>query len=624
MRTAGNPSRSIALLLTALALSAWAPADTPISDAVRRGDADAVRVLLRDGADVNASAGDGMTALHWAADAGEVEIAKILIDAGANVHALTRLGDYTPLHLASRQGSALLIEALLAGGASPESNSTAGGSSALHFAAGAGSVEAIRMLLEHGAEVNGREASRGQTPLMFAAAKGRADAIRALLANGADAALTSLVVSLPERLAEDRAAGQRRREVLAEFRAEAAPGVDEAWRPTPVQVEAAVRAATQAPEAGGVRTAAGEDRLAEAYRRGFAPEPEEDTTQQTTVIEEVTSLSFVELVGTIGGTTALIYAVREGHVTAALALLDGGADVNQMNTGDHTSALASATINGHFDLALKLLERGADPNLVNDGGVGPLFATLNVEWAPKSRYPQQQAYRQQEATYRDLMSALLEAGADPNQRLTRHVWFMEYTFTHLGINMTGATPFWRAAHALDIEAMKILVASGADTNVPTVNVPRGRRGFGRGGRGGGGGADPSGLDPVPAGGPGVFPIHAASGHGYGIGYAGNSHRHVPDAWLPALRYLVEELGADVNTRDANAHTPLHNAAARGDTEMIQYLVDQRADVMAVNRRGLTTVDMANGPSQRTQPYPEAIELLESLGAKNNHRCTSCQ
>ena len=624
MRSSGNPSRPIALLFMALALAAWAPADTPISDAVRRGDADAVRTLLRDGADVNASAGDGMTALHWAADAGEVEIANILIDAGANVDAVTRLGDYTPLHLASRQGSASLIEALLEAGASPNSNSTAGGSSALHFAAGAGSVEAVTTLLEHGAEVNGRESSRGQTPLMFAAAKGRADAIRALLANGADPSLASLIVSLPERLAEDRAAGQRRRAVLADFRAEAAPRAGEAWRPTPSQVEVAVHAATQPPPDGSV-AAVVEDPMAEAYRRGFAPEPPEDSQQQV-IIEEVSSLSFVELVGTTGGTTALIYAVREGHAEAAFALLDGGADIDQMNSGDRTSALSSATINGHFDLALKLLERGADPNLVNDGGVGPLFAALNVEWAPKARYPQQQAYRQQQATHTDVMSALLEAGADPNQRLTRHVWFMEYTFTHLGINMAGATPFWRAAHALDLEAMKILVAAGADTNIPTINVPRGRRGFGRGGfgGGGGGGGDPSGLDPVPAGGPGVFPVHAASGHGYGIGYAGNSHRHVPDAWLPSLKYLVEELGADVDTRDANAHTPLHNAAARGDTEMIQYLVDRGADVMVVNRRGLTTVDMANGPSQRTQPYPEAIELLESLGAKNSHRCTSCQ
>ena len=91
-----------------------------------------------------------------------------------------------------------------------------------------------------------------------------------------------------------------------------------------------------------------------------------------------------------------------------------------------------------------------------------------------------------------------------------------------------------------------------------------------------------------------------------------------------MKYLVEELGADVDARDASGYTPLHNAAARGDTEMIRYLARQGANVMVVSRRGQTTVDMANGPQQRTQPYPEAIELLESLGAANSHRCLSCQ
>jgi len=99
---------------------------------------------------------------------------------------------------------------------------------------------------------------------------------------------------------------------------------------------------------------------------------------------------------------------------------------------------------------------------------------------------------------------------------------------------------------------------------------------------------------------------------------------VPDAWLPAVKYLVEELGADIDARDENGYAPLHNAAARGDSELIQYLAEQGADLMVVSRRGQTTVDMANGPQQRTQPYPEAIELLESLGAHNSHRCLSCQ
>ena len=301
-----------------------------------------------------------------------------------------------------------------------------------------------------------------------------------------------------------------------------------------------------------------------------------------------------------------------------MALLDAGANIDHPSGGDDTSPMLMATINGQFDLALQLLEHGANPDLTSAAGTTPLFAAINTHWAPKSRYPQQQAYRQQQATYLDLMKALLEAGADPNLRLTKHLWFMEYTFSHLGIDTNGATVFWRAAHALDVDAMKLLVEYGADPNIPTI------KGAGRGFRRGGQQQDRSGLPPVPQGGPAIYPIHAASGHGYGTGYAGNSHRHVPDAWLASVKYLVEEHGVDVNQRDADAFTPLHNAASRGDVEMIRYLVEKGADVTTVSRRGQTTADMANGPQQRIQPFPEAIDLLVSLGAVNNHNCRSCQ
>ncbi|HKV98437.1 MAG TPA: ankyrin repeat domain-containing protein, partial [Vicinamibacterales bacterium] len=137
------------------------------------------------------------------------------------------------------------------------------------------------------------------------------------------------------------------------------------------------------------------------------------------------------------------------------------------------------------------------------------------------------------------------------------------------------------------------------------------------------GTDRSGLPPVPVGGPGTFAIDAASGAEYGQGFAGNAHRHAPDSWLAAVKYLVEELGADVNARDANGYTPLHNAASRGDNELILYLVSKGADVKAVSRRGETTADMANGPVSRISPIPETIALLEKLGSKNNHKCASC-
>ena len=136
-------------------------------------------------------------------------------------------------------------------------------------------------------------------------------------------------------------------------------------------------------------------------------------------------------------------------------------------------------------------------------------------------------------------------------------------------------------------------------------------------------ADVSGLPPVSIGGPSVTPLHATAGVGYGEGFAANSHRFAPTGMLAAVKYLVEELGADVNAADHEGNTALHHAAARGDNEMILYLVSKGANVKAVDREGRTTVDMANGAVQRVQPYPETIALLEKLGAKNNHKCVSC-
>ena len=90
-----------------------------------------------------------------------------------------------------------------------------------------------------------------------------------------------------------------------------------------------------------------------------------------------------------------------------------------------------------------------------------------------------------------------------------------------------------------------------------------------------------------------------------------------------MKYLVEELGVDPNLRDHQGYTAVHNAATRGDNEVITYLVSKGADVKKINRSGQTTIDVANGPVQRISPFPSTIELLESLGAVNNHNCVSC-
>jgi len=301
------------------------------------------------------------------------------------------------------------------------------------------------------------------------------------------------------------------------------------------------------------------------------------------------------------------------------ALLDAGARVNQVSGGDSTSPMLMAVINGQFDLAAYLLQRGADPMLASDNGVTPLYAAVNVQWAPRAQYPQPRAYLQQKLTYIDFMKLLLDKGVDPNARLLKKVWYQEYNFPLLAIDEVGATPFWRAAYASDVDAMKLLVSYGADPNIRTKrSAGRPRAGdIDREVK------DISGLPPVPVGGPGVTPLQAAAGVGYGEGFAANSHRFAPGGMLAAVRYLVEELGADVNAYDHEGNTALHHAAARGDVEMIQYLVSKGADVKAVTREGRTTADMANGPVQRTQPFPEAVALLEKLGSKNNHKCVSC-
>src|SRR5262245_29663014 len=168
-RTASMLAGALALLMTAWL--AAAPPGSSVADAAMRGDRDGVRGLLKQGADVSASQGDGMTALHWAAERGDAALAEMLLYAGANVAAVTRIGHYTPLHLASKSGSVTVVDALVKGGADVKARTTTSGVTALHLAATSGNSEVVTHLLDAGADVNAKEAEWGQTPLIFAAAQ---------------------------------------------------------------------------------------------------------------------------------------------------------------------------------------------------------------------------------------------------------------------------------------------------------------------------------------------------------------------------------------------------------------------------------------------------------------------
>jgi hypothetical protein len=160
-----------------------------------RKDAAAVRALVKDGKDVNAAQGDGMTALHWAAMHGDADLTSTLLNAGANVKATTRLGGYTALHLAAQAGEAAAIARLIAGGANP-GGVTSTGATPLMLASASGNSDAVKLLLEQSADANAAESANGETALMFAAALDRSDAVRELLAHGADPARTSKAVDL--------------------------------------------------------------------------------------------------------------------------------------------------------------------------------------------------------------------------------------------------------------------------------------------------------------------------------------------------------------------------------------------------------------------------------------------
>jgi ankyrin repeat protein len=686
-----------------------------IADAAMKGDAASIQKLIAAGADVDLPQNDGMTALHWAADRGDSATVAALLKAKADVKPMTVNGGYTPLMLAARAGNAAVVKQLLASGADPKAVSE-GGATALHFAAEAGNVDVVNALIAKGADVNAKEPIWGQTPLVFAAEENRADAIVALLKAGANPNVHTKVVNVSEQTAREQAAARKRDSVLISFEPKARhDSADADFKKQQAAAAARLQGrGVQGTGPNGTLTAqdsavltgragggAGQNVLGRnATRQPRGPFSSQQyqaaidsgravylsqAAAKGPVKEEVDTLNggvagFLNSVGGIGGMSALHHAVRQGNLEAVKALLANGADVNDSTDTDHTTPLLEATINGQFDVALLLIDKGADVNKVAKTGFTPLYATINTQWAPKSRYPQPQALQNQKASYLDVMEALLKKGADPNFRIPAQPFYFAYNNcgnANCGLeSIEGTTPFWRAAYAVDVQAMKLLVAYHADPNIPS-NPParrgRGGRGAppapapaaaaaatdssgkatqvaqaggGRGGRGarggaagapaaaaarGGGFGEPAmqnlpeidALAKVAPVGPGVFPIHAVSGVGYGNGYAGNSHRHAPDGWLPAMKYMVEVLHADVNARDNNGMTPLHHAAARGDNDMILYLVAHGADVKAVSRRGQTVVDMANGPVSRLRPFPETIALLEKLGSVNQHHCIGC-
>jgi ankyrin repeat protein len=548
--------------------------DARLSEAAMRGDHNAITSLLSQGVDIDGAQGDGSTALHWAAFNDDLETTKILLAAGANVKVTTREGGITPLFMACTNGNAAIVEALLKAGA--DANSVkANGTTALMLAAASGNSQTVKILLDHGAKVDAKESVHGQTALMFAAALNRDAVVGILLAHGADANIATSVRKMEHvrfdqdgNVVEDRPAPRGGR---------------------PAQTQEAMSAEAAASFMKMANESQRSDLDALSHAMGFKSSnyllalPKAKAGDVAARPPRKVGADFM------GGMTALMYAAREGHMETVKTLIEGEkahADINQVSGGDKFSPMVTAIANGHLTMAKYLLDHGADPNLATVSGLTALYATIDVQWAPKAWFPQPST-DQEKVTYLELMRALLEHGANVNAEVGEKLWFRSFTNDYTWVDPAGATAFWRAAQSSDVAAMRLLMDHKADPKLATKS--------------------------------GDTPLMAAAG----IGWAANWSVNAPYPLVDAVKYCVE-LGNDVNAADNRGYSALHGAAYLGDNDMINYLVSAGAKVGAKSKGGDSPADMANGPTRFGQPHPESVALLEKLGSPNSHNCRSDQ
>src|SRR5437867_190050 len=140
--------------------------DTRLADAASRHGMAAVRALLAEQVDPNAPGRDGTPALHWVVRADDLEMARLLVRAGADAARANRYG-VTPLSLACTNANADMIRLLLDAGANPNVSAPTG-ETALMIAAGAGGLDAVKLLLDRGAALEARDPEFQQTALMIA------------------------------------------------------------------------------------------------------------------------------------------------------------------------------------------------------------------------------------------------------------------------------------------------------------------------------------------------------------------------------------------------------------------------------------------------------------------------
>jgi len=483
--------RKTVSLLAWIGIVAWsaslgAAADSPLVDAVKNGNREAVRSLLKSPGAVNAVVADGTTALHWAVRANDLDTTNMLLAAGAKPSVASRYG-VTPLALAALNANEAIVERLLKAGADANAANPEG-QTVLMTAARSGKASVVRLLLQSHADPNARETWLGQTALMWASAENHADVVGMLLEAGASPDTTA-------RIFTD-------------------------WELKP----------------------------------GDFGTPKAPTSK--------------------GGMAAIHYAAREGALGAVRALAEKGANLDQTDP-DGVNALLYAAINGHTDVAELLLEKGADTNVADTFGRTVLYQAIdlnNLEAVSPRPAPKVTG----RTSPLELATLAIAKGAALNAQIISGLP-PRSTQGNNDTTPVGATPIYRAAKSSDVEAVRILLAAGADPSMPASA--------------------------------GVTPFMVAAGQDWRVDWSiGTDEQSVE-----TLKALLEA-GVDVNLRNSRAETALHGAADRGAEKVIKFLADHGADLSVKDKSNRTALDMAMGVPPTTGRNP--FEYRDKYGSES--------
>lgn len=400
------------------------------------------------------------------------------------------------------------------------------GATALLWAVQWDDVATARALIAAGANVTIANRT-GASPLQLAAINGNADMLKLLLDAGADA---NAKLSSTGDTALMMAA---RTGVPAAIEALLAAGADanavESWSGTTPLMWAATEGHTAAVKlliSAGARLDVQSLFLPIDTARGF-----EGSAPRTRQPDEVGPVYHAS-----GEMTALMFAAREGHLDTVKALIDAGADVNKV-AGDGKHALNMALFNGNYAVASLLIDSGSDVNKADARGFNPLFWAVdrrNMETAPNFPWTVTEDPL-------PLVKKLLDAGANPNQLVNDTP---QARMRGGSPRIVFATPLMRAAFSADLELVKLLLEYGADPSIKSKDNET--------------------------------TLAAAAGLGYIHGF----HKLRPYSERLEVIKLMVELGGDVNWQDNYGISPLMVAGNLGDVAIIQYLLDQGADLGA--------------------------------------------